>query len=115
MSLDVYLYVNVDTGGAAPQRIFLYEANITHNLNEMAAAALMYIEIWRPEEIKAKYAGDIIEALEEGLADMKSNPEEFKKYNPKNGWGTYEVFVPWVENYLNACKENPKALIEVSR
>jgi len=27
----------------------------------------------------------------------------------------YEHFVPFVEKYLNACKEYPKSLIEISR
>ena len=32
-----------------------------------------------------------------------------------NGWGMYEHFVPFVEKYLEACKEYPDAVIEVSR
>ena len=38
MSLDVSLYINVDTGGDKMKRISLFDANITHNLSEMAEA-----------------------------------------------------------------------------
>lgn len=46
---------------------------------------------------------------------MKARPEHYEEFNSINGWGLYENFVPFVEDYLNACKENPDAIIEVSR
>lgn len=107
MSLDVYLTA------VRPTEVF--SANITHNLNSMADAAGIYQACWRPEEIGAKYASDIIPLLEKGLEDLKSRPEYFKQFNSPNGWGMYENFVPWVEKYLAACKENPDAEIQVSR
>ena len=107
MSLDVYL--------TAVRPTEVYSANITHNLNSMADAAGIYQACWRPEEIGAKYASDIIPLLEKGLEDLKARPEYFKQFNSPNGWGVYENFVPWVEKYLAACKENPDAEIQVSR
>jgi len=93
----------------------VFSANITHNLNKMADAAGIYQACWRPEEIGAITASDIIPILEKGLADVKSRPEHFKQFDSENGWGTYEDFVPWVESYLSACLEFPEAIIEVSR
>ena len=81
----------------------------------MADEAGIYRHIWRPEEIGITQAKDLIEPLEKGLALMKSDPERFIALEPPNKWGTYEVFVPWVESYLNACRENPDAEIGVSR
>ncbi len=92
-----------------------YHANITHNLGMMAAEAGIYKHLWRPEEIGITKAGQLIEPLGAALALLKSDPERFKKFNPENGWGSYEMFVPWVEDYLAACKANPEASIEVSR
>ena len=103
MSLDVSLVVEV------------FEANITHNLTEMADAAGIYEACWRPEESGAVTASDIIHLLEKGLADLKARPEYFKQFEPENKWGTYDGFVPWVEKYLAACKENPEAIIQVDR
>lgn len=94
---------------------YLYDANITHNLGEMAQEAGIYYALWRPEEISMTTAGDIIELLEKGLVDLKARPEFFEKFNSPNGWGTYEHFVPFVEKYLEACKRYPKAIINVWR
>lgn len=93
----------------------VFDANITHNLNKMADAAGIYEACWRPEEIGATKASDIIPILEKGFEDMKARPEHFKKFDSDNGWGTYKDFLPWIESYLNACREYPDAIIEVSR
>lgn len=95
------------------ERVFY--ANITHNLNKMASEAGIYEACWRPEEIGATKASDIIPILEKGFEDMKARPEYYKQFDSPNGWGLYVNFLPWVENYLNACREYPDAIIEVSR
>lgn len=115
MSLDVELFVNVDTGGDKPYECVLYDANITHNLNKMAMEAGIYEALWRPEEIGCSQAKDIIAIVEEGLKKLKDDPYHYKKFDSPNGWGTYVHFVPFVEKYLNACKEHPLAMIYVSR
>ena len=111
MSLDVYL----EDPTAKYETESLYWANITHNLGEMAKKAGIYKALWRPEEIGAKYAKDIIEIVENGLTDLKARPEYFEQFNSPNGWGMYEHFVPFVAKYLEALKEYPEAKIEVSR
>lgn len=120
MSLDVYLnrtvYLSYDKGVTyTEQQEEVYSANITHNLAEMASKAGIYEALWEPEEINAEKAKDIIEIVEAGLTDLKNRPEYFKQFNSPNGWGIYKHFVPFVEKYLNALKENPEACIEVSR
>ncbi len=140
MSLDVYLnrkrYLSYDAGKTlTEENETVYDANITHNLGKMADEAGIYEALWRPHRLKEGYnilesdhqaewkfeeenkttAKDIIPFLEKGLADLKSRPEHFEKFNSSNGWGTYEHFVPFVEKYLEACKEYPDAIIEVSR
>ena len=111
MSLDVYLTTKDIDGN----EIEAYEANITHNLGKMASKANIYRALWRPEEINAKKAKDIIKLLEDGLVDLKKSPEYFKKFNAPNGWGMYEHFVPFVEKYLEACKKYPSAEIGICR
>ena len=106
MSLDVMLMKHGEE---------VYWANITHNLNAMAAEAGIYKELWRPDEIGATFAGDIVEAVEVGLKKMVDDPAKYESHNSKNGWGVYEHFVPFVAKYLQACRENPDAEIHVSR
>lgn len=117
MSLDVELYIMVDTGGYEPARISLYEANITHNCGVMADQAGVYGMIWRPEEerSKVKKAGDIVKRLGKAIDDMEKRPEHYKKFEADNGWGTYDQFVLWLQEYLEACVEHPKALVRASR
>ncbi len=81
----------------------------------MAEAAGIYQACWRPEEIGATHARDIAHLLRAGLEKLKGAPKVFEQYNPANGWGTYECFVPWVEEYLAACERYPDAEIAVSR
>jgi hypothetical protein len=107
MSLDVYL--------EAVRPTEVYWANITHNLGKMAAEAGIYAYLWRPDELKITKASELIEPLEEGLAKMKADPAKYKQFNAPNGWGIYDHFVPWIERYLQACRDNPDASVRVSR
>lgn len=93
----------------------VYKDNITHNLGKMARMAGIYLCLWRPEELGIDTASFLIEGLERGLKKLKSNPDYFKSFNPKNGWGDYDGLVAFVENYLDACKKFPDAKIEVDR
>jgi hypothetical protein len=109
----------------------VYYENITHNLGDMAKEAGIYEALWRPYMLKEGYkkeedeeefeeanpvrAYEVIAIIENGLEDMKTRPEHYEKFNSPNGWGTYEHFVPFVENYLVACKQYPEAIVEVWR
>ena len=140
MSLDVYLvcrkWVSYDEGKThTEENEEIYWANITHNLGKMAGEAGIYEALWRPymlrkdfknwklyaddeyefEEKCIIYAKDIIPTIEKGLADLKARPKHFEKFNSPNGWGMYEHFVPFVEKYLEACKEYPDAIVKISR
>jgi hypothetical protein len=113
MSLDVDLMVT--------QPVSVYSGNITHNLNSMAAAVVLsngltlYQILWRPDEHGLKFASEISELLDEGWNILLSDPEKYEKYNPPNGWGSYEGLVDFVYKYRNACWDNPDAELRVSR
>lgn len=107
MSLTITLTVS------RPVEVFWQ--NITHNLATMADNAGLYEALWRPEELGFLKAYELIPTLEAGLKRLKDSPEHYKKLNPENGWGSYEGLVAFVEQYLEACKENPDADIDVSR
>lgn len=93
----------------------VYEANITHNLNKMAEKAGIYEHLWRPDELGLKRASELVDPLTQGLERLRANPEQFKAFNPPNGWGTYEGLVKFVEEYLLACKKFPAAEVIVCR
>ena len=93
----------------------------------MADAAGLYDPLWRPyrlygvadntEEAEKTnpIAGDIIDKVEIGLAKLKADPERYKKYNPPNGWGSYDILVKFTEKYLYMLKKFPDAIIKADR
>jgi hypothetical protein len=93
----------------------VFSANLTHNLTKMADQAELYDVLWNPHTQGWLYAREIIPALEEGLKQLKADPEHFKQFNPENGWGSYENLVSVTENYLAACKKWKHAEIEVDK
>lgn len=106
MSLDVHLK---DESGAE-----IYWRNTTHNLGRMAKEAGIYECLWCPEEHGITHARQIIEPPAAGLALMATQKARFEAFNAPNGWGLWENFVPWCGDYLQACRDNPDALVEVS-
>ena len=107
MSLDVTL--------TAIRPTTVHEANITHNMTEMARESGLYMYLWQPDALGIKTAQELIAPLRDGLALLKSDPERFKVFNPPNGWGSYEGLVKFVFEYMQACIENPDATVEASR
>jgi hypothetical protein len=113
MSLDVDLMVT--------QPVSVYSNNITHNLGKMAGEVklsndkTLYDILWRPEEHGFYFAREISELLDEGWNILLSDPEKYKRYNPENGWGSYEGLCDFVYRYRNACWDNPEAELSVSR
>lgn len=93
----------------------VFSANITHNLNKMADKAKTYYALWRPEEIGISKANQLIRFLENGINLLKSKPDYFKKFNPENGWGSYEGLIKFTEDYLKACSTYPDADVETWR
>lgn len=93
----------------------VYWRNITHNLNQMAAACELYEPLWRPEEIGITHAGQLIEPLKDGLATLQTDRERLEAFNPENGWGDYEGLCAFVADYLQACERFPQAEVRVSR
>lgn len=144
MSLYVSLYSTAEEtctcfhcGSEYKEQKLLYDANITHNLGGMAEKAGIYEALWRPYRLKENYnkeieqldsndeqafesstivqAKEIVDIVRKGLTDLKARPEYYEQFNSSNGWGLYENFVPFVEDYLTALEENPDAIVSVSR
>jgi hypothetical protein len=110
VSLDIWLTVDVDTGGPEPVSMTLHDANYTHNVIGMWEKAGAYEALY---ESAGKMAGEVVEALEKGVADMESKPGEYILLNAKNGWGTYPTALKFLQEFTAACKQHPKAIINV--
>jgi hypothetical protein len=140
MSLDIYLYkkshVSYDNCKTWEERLEqVYEDNLTHNLTKMSSECELYEPLWKPHRTIKGYnireedhelewefedqvtmcAKDIIHLVETGLKELESKPEEYKKYNPSSGWGSYDGLVTFTKEYLKALKTYPESIIKTSR
>ena len=107
MSLDIFLRCP-DTNET------LWEKNMPHSLRIMASEAMIYTYLWHPDKADVKIASDLIDRLTVSLDCLVRHPDFFKKFNPKQQWGDYEYLVSFVEDYLQACIENPEATIHTA-
>ena len=94
--------------------------NITQNLTEMAEDCLSFEEeyqhynlydlLWRDTQVPftGVYLNIYIAHLAYCLYILKNDPDHFKKFNPKNGWGTYEQLVNFVEEFIKALVTMPE-------
>ena len=77
----------------------------------MAHEAGIYECLWRPNEHGYETAGDVAPVLSKGIADMEQDPERFKALDAENGWGTYEQWMPILQEMVKVIKRHPKAKI----
>ena len=61
----------------------------------------------------SKPAGDIVEILCRGVADMKRRPEGYKNLGNILGRGSYEVALEFLSTFSKACRNHPEALAHV--
>lgn len=113
MSLDLYLTPDpCPHCGMGDEGYCFYT---THNHTEMANAVGLYMPLWRPEKIGITMAEQLIPHLEAGIAELKAYPQHYKRMDSPNGFGTYDQFVPILEQLLAKCREMPSASVRASR
>ena len=138
MSLDINLKCEkrCKNCGEHQEYFFVGDFNITHNLAKMADKAGIYEALWRPYKLHPDwkpisdddynleigfeanhpmYVKDILVKLKNGLEDLKARPDYFKQFDASNGWGTYEHFVPFVQEVYDLYKQYPEGELQVSR
>ena len=92
----------------------VFEINFTHNLTDMASEVklkcglTLYKLLWKPRGL----AEDNLPLFEESLKILREKPEYFKKWNPKNKWGSYEDLTDRVlMKVIEACKKYPRTIL----
>ena len=46
---------------------------------------------------------------------MISKRKSLLRYEPENGWGSYDSFLKFLIEYKKACEDHPDYIIEASR
>lgn len=92
----------------------VFSEGTTHNLTAMAKESGLYECIWHPEKLGVTTAAELVMPLKVGFDKLRADPERFKFFNPSNGWGSYDTFIKFVSDYIDACLLNPDSVITVS-
>lgn len=117
MSLDVYIK------SKKKEEDRKWVASITHNMNKMAQKIFvsenketLYDYVWRPEELGREIdTKEMVKILTKGIYIMISKRKSLLRYEPENGWGSYDSFLKFLIEYKEACEDNPRCVIEASR
>ena len=103
--------MSVDLSIKAKRLVEIYETNITYNL------APMYYKAIDKElglkKIKGMSCKKALPIIENAIKDMIDNKEEYKKLNPKNGWGTYDGLLEKFKEIRNICEDNLDGIFDM--
>lgn len=116
MSYDVY--IKMDTGGT--ERANIEDVgNYTSNMSGLWDEAMRHaggpcLRDWAYDKtVPCHEALPFLRKATEYLND-RSRWEDFKRYEPDNGWGSVEGSVTFFNEILSACERHPKAWLYIS-
>lgn len=92
-------YLDIDT-----------DVNTTYNVRELIEKS----SGWKIKncELNGK-AEDLMPLIQKGISELTNNPNEYKKYESSNGWGTVETTLYFYERLLEYLVEYPYAYVLV--
>jgi len=82
-------------GGHEGEEVF--SQNITYNVGTMLRRAGLY-----PRILNGMTVAETQPVLKNAVILMSENPEYFRQFNAKNGWGTFETTFVAVDNIYKA-------------
>ena len=104
--------MSLDFSLVEKREVDIASLNITGNLCPMWEKAGIYDALYESDGHKA---GTILGVLRVGFDKMMENPDEFKKLNAPNGWGTYPQALAFLKTLIDEIKKNPRAIIRISK
>lgn len=70
----------------------------TYNLHDMFVACMD----WDYEQGEAYNCANVINNVERGIRELRTNRKEYERYNPSNGWGSLDGAIRVLES-LREC------------
>jgi hypothetical protein len=88
--------------------------NIGAELNFTSNTSIMIKEVCGsyPSEWNNIKCSEMIDVLYKGINRLKDSPNKYKKYEPRNGYGTVESTIEFLERIKTNCELYPYAKIE---
>lgn len=74
----------------------------TYNLAAMFAAALGS----SIRDLDGRPAHECVDRLAAAVSDMEAQPDYYKQFNPKNGWGNYDGALEILREMRDRCASN---------
>lgn len=95
----------------AKREVSVYDADITYNLAKMYYKALdKNLGLKRLNDLRCKEALPIID---NAIKDMICNKEYYEKFNPTNGWGSYDELLKAFRKMREVCEDNPDGIFKI--
>lgn len=103
MSLDINITAKRETE--------IYEANVTYNLADMYYKCIDKDKGFR--KLDGMNCKEALPIIENAIKDMLNNADEYRKLNPKNGWGSYEGLLKVLQEMRSCCESNLDGSINI--
>lgn len=84
--------------------------NLTYNLGDMLRQAGM-VDAWNG--LAGKKGSKVAKALKPVIAELERDPDHYRTFEAKNGWGTYEEALLVCKGVALAAELNPDARLVV--
>lgn len=108
MSYDIRLCVKAEGCDAYPTVAVPEYASPTYNLGEMFRACMGWDYAQSEQNESGEYkdcyykCGFVIDRVEHGIKELRTNRKKYMKFNPANGWGDIDSAVEALES-LREC------------
>lgn len=89
--------------------------NLTYNLSPMLRAAGFpgwQETVGRLAEVQPVTAKRVLPVFDAVLAELRADPDRYRAMNPENGWGSYDQAVRTLDDFVEAIRPHPDALID---
>lgn len=116
--MNYFINLTLD-GGNGPIDLERYYFEYTTNLSEFFNDVLVRGSLGQfkaLEELDGQCAGSLLLMFEHLFAHISASQyKSFKKYNPKNNWGSVHGAICFLANVAMACAKIPNGRLKVGR
>ena len=106
MSYDIEICVNVDGLDQYAMIDRPRHDSPTYNLCEMFRACME----WDYSQGECYKCSEIIDKVEKGIRELKTNRKAYEKFNPSNGWGNIDSAIRVLESLRECIYENAEEI-----
>lgn len=96
----------------ADQWVFVGPQWINHTSN--TSAMIKEVCGSYPSEWDNRSCSELLPVLNTGCKELRAYSQKYRQFEAKNGWGTVETTLEFLDAIRKACEEYPTAVLSVS-